>query len=303
LLISASTTSLTASSLTARVRAWRAGGTFVEVNGRQLFLQLAAGRGPQLLFLHGYPSSSYDWRLVFERVPELRMACFDMLGFGLSEKPRDHVYSLRDQADLVEGVVRQLDADEIVLVAHDMGTSVATELLARDLEGRLPFRLLSVLLLNGSMVIERASLTPSQKLLRSRLGPVAARLSTERTFRAQFARIFSRDHPLTREEAADQWSLLAHDGGNRILHRLTYYLHERVTYADRWHDALRYWPGQLELAWAMRDPVCTEAVLDAILELRAYAPVTRFAELGHYPQLEAPKAIAPIVARMAAVQV
>ena len=51
-----------------------------------------------------------------------------------------------------------------------MGTSVATELLARDLEGRLPFRLASVLLLNGSMVLEAASLTPSQKVLRSRFG-------------------------------------------------------------------------------------------------------------------------------------
>jgi pimeloyl-ACP methyl ester carboxylesterase len=285
------------------VEAWRAGGVSVDVNGHSIFLRLAAGRGPQLLFLHGYPSSSYDWRLVLERLPELRAACFDMLGFGLSDKPRDHVYSLLDQADLVEGVVRQLDADEVVLVAHDMGTSVATELLARDLDGRLPFRVQSVLLLNGSMVIERASLTPSQKLLRSRLGPLAARLSNERAFRAQFRRIFSPEHPLTREEAADQWALLAHGGGHRILHRLTHYLHERVTYAERWHGALRDWPGRLELAWAMRDPVCTEAVLDAVLELRPSAPVTRLAELGHYPQLEAPEAIAPLVARTAAVQV
>jgi pimeloyl-ACP methyl ester carboxylesterase len=270
------------------------------VQERRLFLRLAAGRGAQVLFLHGYPSSSYDWRFVLDLLPDHRVACFDMLGFGLSEKPRDHVYSLMDQADLVEGVVRLLDADEIVLVAHDMGTSVANELMARQLEGRLPFRLRSVLLLNGSMVIERASLTPSQKLLRSRLGPLAARLSNERSFRAQFARIFSPDHPLSREEAADQWALLAYGGGNRILDRLTYYLHERVTHAPRWHGALRDWPGELELAWAMRDPVCTAAVLDAVLELRPSAPVTRFEDLGHYPQLEAPERIAPLVERLAA---
>jgi hypothetical protein len=61
-----------------------------------------------------------------------------------------------------------------------MGTSVATEVLARDLDGRLPFRLAGGLLFNGSMVIEAASLTLGQKVLRSRLGPVAARLSNER---------------------------------------------------------------------------------------------------------------------------
>jgi pimeloyl-ACP methyl ester carboxylesterase len=131
------------------------------VNGHRLFVRTGLGNGPPLVFLHGYPSSSYDWRHVIEVLPEQAFACFDFLGFGLSDKPRDHVYSLMDQADLVEGVVALLDADEIVLVAHDMGTSVATELLARDLEGKLPFGLRSVLLPNGSMVIERASLTVS----------------------------------------------------------------------------------------------------------------------------------------------
>jgi pimeloyl-ACP methyl ester carboxylesterase len=269
------------------------------VNGRSLFLRAREGSGPQLLFLHGYPSSSYDWRLVLELLPGRRAASFDFLGFGLSEKPREQPYSLLDQADLVAGVVARLGAEEVVLVAHDMGTSVATELLARDVEGRLPFRLRSVLLFNGSMVIERASLTPSQKLLRSRVGPLAARLSNERAFRAQFARLFSSRHPLTREEAADQWSLLAYRGGHRILHRLTYYLHERVSYAERWHGALRDWPGRLELAWALRDPVATEAVLDAVLELRPHTRVARLAELGHYPQLEEPEAIAEVIERMA----
>ncbi|MEA2420805.1 MAG: hypothetical protein QOE60_3011 [Thermoleophilaceae bacterium] len=197
--------------------------------------------------------------------------------------------------------MRRLDAQEVVLVAHDMGTSVATELLARDVEGTLPFGLSAVLLLNGSMVIERASLTLSQRLLRSRFGPVAARLSSERGFRASFGRLFSDSHPLTPAEAADQWALLAREGGNRILDRLTQYLHERVTFAERWHGALRDWEGQLELAWAMRDPVATGAVLDAVLDLRPAAPVTRFEELGHYLQLEAPEAVAPIVARVAGI--
>jgi pimeloyl-ACP methyl ester carboxylesterase len=292
---------LITASTTSRIDIWQAGGQLVEVNERRLFMRTAAGNGPPLLFLHGYPSSSYDWRHVLELLPEQEFACFDFLGFGLSEKPRDHVYSLLEQADLVEGIVRLLDTDEVVLVAHDMGTSVTTELLARDIEGRLPFRLLSVLLLNGSMVLERASLTSSQKVLRSRFGALAAWLSNERSFRAGFGRLFSQEHPLTPEEAADQWALLAYGGGNRILHKLTHYLHERVTYADRWHGALRDWEGQLELAWAMHDPVATEAVLDAVCALRPRAPVTRFAELGHYPQLEAPGDVAAIIARLAGI--
>jgi pimeloyl-ACP methyl ester carboxylesterase len=271
----------------------------VELNGHRVFVRTATGRRPPLLFLHGYPSSSYDWRPLLDLLPDHEYACFDFLGFGLSDKPRDHVYSLFDQADLAEAVVERLGADEVVLVAHDMGTSVATELLARDVEGRLPFRPAAVLLLNGSMVLERASLSLSQKALRSRFGPLVAALSNERSFRRSFASLFSPDHPLTDEEAADQWALLAYGGGNRILHKLIHYLRERVEFAERWHGALRDWDGELELAWAMLDPIATPAVLDAVLELRPHAPATRFDRLGHYLQIEAPEEIAPIVARLA----
>jgi pimeloyl-ACP methyl ester carboxylesterase len=287
--------------LTSRVEAWRQTGAMVEFGGRNIFARDRQGGGPQLVFLHGYPSSSYDWRHAFELLGDRRLLAFDFLGFGLSDKPRDHVYSLLGQADLVQAIVaRCLGAEPVLLVAHDMGTSVATELLARDLGGQLPFELAGVLLFNGSMVIEAASLTLGQKVLRSRLGPIAARLSNERSFRAQFARIFSPEHPLSGAEAADQWALLAHNRGHRILDRLTFYLHERVTYADRWHGALRGWPGRLELAWAGRDPICTEAVLQAVLALRPRAPLTRLPRLGHYPQLEDPAAVIEVIDAFAA---
>lgn len=286
-----------AHALTPRTDAWRRSGAFVDVGGRRIFVVRHEGDGPPLLFLHGYPSSSYDWRLVLEQLPERRAVCFDFLGFGLSEKPRDVQYSLHLQADIAGAVARRLIHEPVVLVAHDMGTSVATELLARALEGRAEFDLAGVLLLNGSMVIEAASLTISQKALRSWLGPVVARLTNPLMFRAQFGRIFSPDHPLRAEEAADHWSLLAYERGHRIIDRLTYYLHERTTFAARWHGALRDWVGPLWLAWAGRDPVCTEAVLQAVLALRPQAPLTRWAELGHYPQIESPAAVAAIIER------
>lgn len=285
--------------MTTRVEAWMHAGDVIEAGGRHIFARDQTGSGAPLLLLHGYPSSSYDWRHAFELLGSRRLTTFDFLGFGLSDKPCGHVYSLLAQADLVQTIAAGYGDEPVLLVAHDMGTSVATELLARDLEGRLPFALAGVLLFNGSMVIERASLTVGQKLLRSRLGPLAARLSNERTFRAQFARIFSPEHPLSADEAADQWALLAHNDGHRILDRLTYYLHERVTYAARWHGALREWPGRLELAWAGRDPVCTEAVLQAVLALRPAAPLTRLPRLGHYPQLEDPAAAIGLIDRFA----
>jgi pimeloyl-ACP methyl ester carboxylesterase len=279
--------------LTPGVHEWRERGRNESFRDRRIHVFTRQGTGPPLVLLHGFPSSSYDWRQLLAVENARAALAFDFLGFGLSEKPRDHVYTLGWQADLAEALVqRHLAGGPVYLVAHDMGTSVATELLARDLEGRLGIDLAGVVLFNGSIVLERASLTRSQRLLRGPLGPLAARLANEAVFRREFAALFSPTHPLTDAEAADQWSLLTHDGGHRLGHRLIHYLDERVRHAERWHGAVRDWRGPLAFAWGLRDPVATVAVLDALLELRPDAPTDRFEDLGHYPQIEDPAAIA-----------
>jgi pimeloyl-ACP methyl ester carboxylesterase len=275
--------------LTERVAQWAATGEYVDVAGRRMFVRRMSGDGSLVVLLHGYPSSSYDWKALLPLLGTHRTMALDFLGFGLSAKPRLPRYSLMTQADLVESLAAD---DDVLLVAHDMGTSVANELMARDLEGRLRFALRGVFLFNGSMVVEKAHLTPAQRALRSRFGPIVARLSNPLMFRAEFRRIFSAAHPLQRDDADDQWSLLAHDGGHRIVDRLTNYLHERVEYAPRWHGALREWPGPLALGWAGSDPVCVEDVLQAVLALRPATPLTRWPELGHYPQIEDPATVA-----------
>jgi pimeloyl-ACP methyl ester carboxylesterase len=276
-----------------RVAAWQERGRDEEFRGRRIHVVRRGGRGPLLLFLHGFPSSSFDWRLLLERETEQAVLAPDFLGFGLSEKPRDHEYTLHWQADMVEELVRRADEKRpVFFLAHDMGTSVANELMARDIDGSLEMDLTGGLLLNGSMIQDAASPTLGQRILRSAVGGLFSRLSSERFFRQQFGSIFSPDHPLTAEEAEDQWELICADGGRTINHKTIAYMDERFKHADRWHGAIRDWQKPLSLAWGMLDPVATEAVLDAVLALRPSAPVTRFEDLGHYPQIEDPDRVA-----------
>ncbi len=279
--------------LTERVQRWREQGAIEAVDGRKLFVRRrGGGDGVLLLFLHGFPSSSYDWRPLLElRPPGEATLCFDFLGFGLSEKPRDHEYTLAWQADAAEELVRRSGAERVFVVGHDMGTSVATELMARDLRGELGMNMAGALLFNGSMLLHLAKPTLGQNLLRSRLGPVFARLTSERSFRAQFSRIFSPQHPLSIEEAADQWSLLTHDGGQRIAHLTINYMAERERFTERWHGAIRDWPGPLTLAWGMLDPVARVEVLEGLRELRPGVETIELPDAGHYPQIEQPELI------------
>jgi pimeloyl-ACP methyl ester carboxylesterase len=275
--------------LTDRVRAWEAEGGYEDVAGRRLFVYRREGEEPALLLLHGFPSSSYDWRRLLTLRPDRAVVAFDCLGFGLSDKPDGFEYTLGWQADAAERVVGDR---EVFVVGHDMGTSVATELMARDLRGELGMRIAGVLLFNGSILQHRASPTIGQKILRSRFGPLFARLNSERTFSAQFGRIFSKEHPLEPEEARDQWALLAHHDGHRRLPRTISYMKERERHTDRWHGAVRDWPGPLGLAWGLEDPVATTAVLEGLRELRPGVPVAELPGVGHYPQVEAPERIA-----------
>jgi pimeloyl-ACP methyl ester carboxylesterase len=281
-----------------RVLDWRAGGEIEAVLDRRVFVRRQAGAGPLLLLLHGFPSSSYDWRGVLARLEGRAALALDFLGFGLSDKPRSFTYSLLRQADLVEQLVRD-QREPVIVVAHDMGTSVATELLARELTAGLGFRIGAALLFNGGMIVERASLTWAQRGLRSPLGPLLARLSIRRVFVSQFAGLFSAAHPLTDEEAEDQWALWQHAGGATLAHRLIHYIDERQRFAGRWLGAFRDWPGRLELLWGLRDPVATVNVLAGLRELRPSVSVRELPELGHYPQIEDPATVAEAIAELA----
>ena len=267
---------------------WRDGGRWASTRSGSVFVLSAEGVGPTVLLLHGYPSSSYDYRMVVPQLAGRAWLTLDFLGFGLSDKPRPHRYSLLEQADIVQAVVAESAPGPVVLVAHDMGTSVTTELLARDLQGRLPFELQRVVLTNGSVILRRASLRPIQKVLRGPLGPLAARLSSKAMFSREFARLFSTNHPLSAEEADSQWSLMSYNGGHRIGHLLISYLDERERYAERWHGAVRDWKKPLSFLWALDDPVATTNVLDGLRELRPAADVVELPGVGHYPQVEVP---------------
>ncbi len=190
-------------------------------------------------------------------------------------------------------VARACKLETAHLWAHDMGTSVTTELLARRERGLLPFTVRSVTLMNGSVHIGLAHLTPAQKILRSRLGPLFARLSSRATFKLQMRRVFARQ-PAEAELDA-MWELLSRDGGRLRMPAIVRYLEERARFEGRWIGALQRLDLPAHIAWGLRDPVAVTAIADRLASDIPKAKRTSWDDLGHYPQVEDPRRVAEAV--------
>ena len=88
-----------------------------------------------LVLVHGFPTCAWDWAPVWSALGERhRLIACDMLGFGLSDKPRSG-YSIHRQTDLHEALLGHLGITEFNALVHDYGVSVGQEWLARQQEG------------------------------------------------------------------------------------------------------------------------------------------------------------------------
>lgn len=84
-----------------------------------------------LVICHGYPTCSYDWVKVLDQgcLRDREVLIFDFLGFGLSDKPTAHAYTLAWQADLLEELVRRHLGEEegkreVILIGNLMERKV-----------------------------------------------------------------------------------------------------------------------------------------------------------------------------------
>jgi pimeloyl-ACP methyl ester carboxylesterase len=278
-------------------RRWLDSGRYLAIEGKQVFA-FDRGEGPAVLLLHGFPTSAYDWCGVIESLRnQYRCVALDFPGYGLSDKPAAYSYSLFQQTDVVEGLAKALGIAEAHVVSHDVGTSVHTELLAREQEGRLGFRIVSSTFLNGSMLQEMATITPFQKLLASNETlPQAMAISDNMgvNYIDGLKSVMKRFECLTQEDIAVMNDLIAYQEGNRRLPALSLYMRERYIHRERWIGALKE-ASPVQFVWADGDPVANVEMGRALAKEVPQAKYTELAGLGHFLLMEDPLAVATLV--------
>lgn len=271
--------------------AWRARGRTSVHRGHAIFF-VEEGTGPALLLLHGFPTASWDWARVWPALTSrFRVIAPDLIGFGFSAKPRPYPYSLLDQADLCVALLAERGIEDAHVLAHDIGDSIAQELLAREREGRLSFRLRSVCFLNGGLFPETHRPRLLQKLLLGPLGPLVSRLVGRSSFGRTFAGIFGPDTKPSEAELDAFWSLVAEGDGARITHLLIRYMTERRVQRERWVGALQRTSVPLRVIDGAVDPVSGAHMVERYRQLVPRPDVVLLDRIGHYPQVEAPQAV------------
>lgn len=281
---------------TALYQNWAAQGRYCRVMGQELFVHEAGSRHlPALALLHGFPSASVDFHRVLPAIASHHhVIVHDHLGFGLSAKPPGHCYSIIEQADRALALWRQRGLEEVDIIAHDYGVSIATEILWRHNTGLLPLRLRSVTLVNSGLIYRMARIKLVQHLLRLPwLRPYSRYLISRPAYLHSLRSLFAHADSVSREELETLWQMTCQHQGQRTLADISHYLEERRLYfRERWECALREYRGPLHLLWGDRDPVAVPAIALFLQELVPQAQLSWLPEVGHYPMLEAPERFA-----------
>lgn len=288
---------------------WRSEGTVKDINGYKIFVHTSGPKSDHgVLIVHGYPGSSWDWQGVVDRIGDkARVVVSDMRGFGMSEKPLDgtykNSYTLMLQADIYEAVAKDEGLKSVVLVAHDMGQTVGLELMARQEEGRLPFRIRHAILLDGSTLVDMVQLADMQVELLKQPDVAAPEDLDFGHVRDGIAPTYAKETQASGDFQTildAQCHQVFYNHGSRVMAQTLRYLKERQEDFGRWSRTFfTFQSAPMTLIWGIQDPVAVIAMADRVKKERPYTDLYKYADVAHWPSIEAPDRIGDaIIARL-----
>ena len=275
---------------------WKETGQYFQYKNYPIFYQDSEEGDQVLLCIHGFPTASWDWNGLWPELTKgFRVVTLDMIGFGLSAKPKDYNYSILDQADLCESFLKHLNISSFHILAHDYGDTVAQELLARHEERKINqvnvLEILSICLLNGGLFPESHKPRPIQKLLNSPVGSIISHLLNESAFNKSFSAVFGKETKPSPEELSEFWQLIDHEKGQYISHKIIRYINERKQYRERWVMPLQKTSVPVRLINGVDDPISGIHMAERYMEIIPNPDVVLLDNVAHYPQVEAPERV------------
>ena len=255
------------------------------------------GQGPVVVLQHGNPTWSFLWRNVIRLLADqnVRVIAPDMVGLGLSAKPRDiGLHSLRFHALNLSRLVQALDLNDMTIVGQDWGGPIVglmayyhpkrvhgavfanTGLSAPSKKRPLSlFHFLAHLPLVSDLLFRGANF-PVSVLHRVQGDPASIGSLERRAYRWPLKAFRDRTAPLA-------LARMVATGPN---HPSSHYMRK----ARAWGETFA---GPVRLVWGQKDPILGRA-LKNMQGIFPEAPVTE-TQAGHFLQEEVPQALAEAV--------
>lgn len=272
---------------------WQTSGKHFDDGRHRIFYHFHAPSKETTILLHGFPSSSFDYHKIWNRLAErFSILTFDLIGYGFSDKPADFDYTTFAQTDVVQRLVEHLGIEKLHILAHDYGNTITQELLARGEENRLNFSVETVCFLNGALFPETHRPVLAQKLLISPLGFVFGKFITDAKFKRSLASIFGARTQPTEAELNDFVAVFKYNDGKRVAHKLIRYMAERAKHRARWVGALERMNQPFRFINGLDDRVSGAHLVERFREVVPHqTDIIELRGIGHYPHFETPETV------------
>jgi pimeloyl-ACP methyl ester carboxylesterase len=262
---------------------------FADIDGVRIHYQ-ERGTGIPLILIHGYTSSVYSWKDVFEPLSKnFRVIAVDLKGFGFSAKP-DGDYTRRAQATLVAHLLDHLKIDKAWLCGNSMGGHVSLDFALHN-----PQRVAGLILIDsaGVKVEGSGSLAPGYLLV-----PVVGRVLTalalrsDKLVREGLEKSFYDRSKITDERVATYYRPLQTRGGQLAALRAR-------TQADQFpvEPDLGKINARTLIIWGADDALIPLAAGRKMNSLIKDSKLVVFEKCGHLPQEELPERVVVEIAR------
>jgi haloalkane dehalogenase len=261
---------------------------YLNIGGHQLHY-IDEGNGETILFIHGTPSWSFDYRNVIKNLrSKYRCVAFDHMGFGLSDKPERYDYSTQNHCKTLERFVNEKQLNDITLVVHDFGGPVGLNFAIRH-----PEKIKRLVILNSWLWSSQSDpdFIRMSRILKSPLLPFSYRYLN---FSPRFIlpRSFG-DHKLHKHLLKQYTNPFAdRTQRNGALAFAKSLLHDQDWFEDLWNKKNSISHKPVLFVWGMKDPIIKPHFLERFRNGFSNSKVVRLETCGHFPQEEASEVVA-----------
>ena len=263
---------------------------WLEVQPSRRLHYIDEGVGDVVLFVHGTPAWSFEWRHIVRELSRThRCIAPDLLGFGLSDRPAGFDYSPESHSEVLKAFVETLGLRDFTLVVHDFGGPIALPLaLASD--GRVR----RIVVINSWMwsFEDDADMARKAKLAGGRLGRFLYRHANF-SLRVIMPSAYGDRRKLTPEIHAQYLNVFEDkDSRERVLWGLARALLGSSRYYDSlWQRRERLRSLPVLIVWGVKDSAFPLKYLARWREAVPHAQVVEL-PVGHWPHEEAPAEVA-----------